>query len=729
MCNLPMPARIASLLQSTFAAVALAAAASLSSLAFAAQAPATPASRSVLFVSETVAAPSGHLTVRRSFADMGMGRDPLRLGGWDAAYTIKLPKSPREVLTSARLTLSTVNSTALIRSRSELSVRLNGQVLGQYPLDPQSTTQLRDIELPVEMLLPGYNEILVRVVQHYTYECEDPSSPELWTELNPLQSGLTLNFAGLRTNSDPRLSQLHVAFDKRAWLPRPLAVVSATERFNEAQVQAAALAVQGLSLRKGHSQLDIQAHTANSAAAVRAQAGQFPGLSHELMQGRDVLLVGKRSELSRYLSPELYQLLAIGPFVGMFSSPTGESVVLVVSGNTEEELFRAARSLARPDFKFSDVAMETITGVVPFELRQLAAQGTRVQFADFNFRTTGSRGLGSAPVFMEFRAPADYNVAQGDLAKVRLHMSYGGGLRKDSSMQVRVNGQFAASVPLSKPEGGDFVGYEVNVPAQLIHPGYNYITFEPVFQVERERCDASSNEGLALTIYEDSTLELPRSSSPASAPDLARFARALWPADKEMRLHLPQPDAASVAAALTLASSQAQRNRAPFDVQVSFQPYESGHMLSLGPADSMPTLVTSSLPLKGHTWSAQSERIGFLQGVEGKRSITAVVAGDAATIQRSLQVMDAHGLWHQLDGQAAIVDARERTVSTQKPQKQTVFGEVSRINAVLGSWSKLGLLLGAAALLFTLTTITALRHTAKRRKHNEAEAHAHDHEQ
>lgn len=656
------------------------------------------------------------LTVSRSLADMGAGRDPLHLSSWKAAYVLKLPMSPRETLRSARLTLSTVNSTALIKSRSELSVRVNDRIIAQFALDPINTANTREISLPVELLKPGYNDVTFAVVQHYTYDCEDPDSPELWTEINPIQSRLTLQFSGLRANLDPKLSQLHIAFDRRGWLPRPLSVVSGTEHISEAQLAASALVVQGLALRMGYRPLDIAVYGASTGASIAPEHTRFPGLSSVVVKGRDVLLVGRRSELSRYLDSDLYKSTAAGPFVGIFSAMEGDSIVLVVSGDTEEELMRAARTLAQPGFKFSDASTETIQDQWAFEQPHVAVPDKADPFSAFDFRTTTSRGLHTGLSVLEFRAPADYGARKGDLGSVRLHFSYGAGLREDSALNVRLNGQFAIAVPLNEKGGSEFQKFEIRIPAEFVKPGYNTLTFEPVFLAHKGRCEMLRDENLVLTVYEDSTLELPSATVLPVAPDLARFAQSFWTQEGKLRLYLTQRDTETAAAALSFVGSLAQKNRAPFEIELQYSPFSEGNMLVLGPASPMAEFVNKALPLHRYAYSVQGTNAAFLQAVEGRRVITAFVADRSRTLKEALRVLDSKGLWLGMSGQAAIVDTLEQTLVTEPATTTESFGAMSHLSISLGNWRRLAALAAVLAGIFAVTFVGLLRRKAVARQ-------------
>ena len=92
-------------------------------------------------------------------------------------YAFYVPLSPRARLRQATLTLVYTNSISLVASRSQLRVRLNGKVLAQAPLRPDQPEGVLRVNLPPELLEPGYNELAFHVAQHYVEQCEDPTAP------------------------------------------------------------------------------------------------------------------------------------------------------------------------------------------------------------------------------------------------------------------------------------------------------------------------------------------------------------------------------------------------------------------------------------------------------------------------------------------------------------------------------------------------------------------------
>lgn len=661
------------------------------------------------------AAPAPQET-RKTLAEMGAGAGPLRLSTWHDSVTVKLPLAPRELLTGAQLHFETVNSTALIRSRSALTVRVNGRVLEQIALDPEKTRNVRDLSIPVDWLKVGYNEVSFEAIQHYTYDCEDPSSPELWTELNTQQSRISLQFAGLKPNLAPQLSQLKLAFDPRAWIPHPIAFVVGTEHLSEAQLAAAAVAAQGLGLRMAPGMPRFEIYGANAAASPAATADpNFPGLAPQVVQGRDLVLIGRRAELSRYLGGDLYKRTAATPSVGIFPMQAGDSMVLLVTGETDDEVMAAARALAEPGYRFGESAMETVQQRFAFTPPARLVPGRAGPFDLFDYRTASLRGSRLQSLHLKFRAPSDFGAEKGDLAAVRLHFSYGAGMRRDSSLVLRLNGQFAVAVPLNEEGGAEFLKYELKLPAQYIRPGDNDLSFEPVLVSHKDRCDAPREEGLLVTVYQDSTLELPHATLAPVAPDLARFGAGLWPYDRGLRLYLTQTDMGTARATLALASALAQRNNGAMDVELKYSPYPTGHMLVVGSPRGMADFVVKALPLPQYDWTDQGRQAAFLQGTEGKRVITAFLSSQPDNLQDALGTLQTRGLWLGMAGQASFIDAAEPALTNEPATRTESFGLVNRYALLFEDWKVLVFWVLGLAALFAAAFIGAVRRLARKR--------------
>ena len=142
---------------------------------------ATPAAvNNVIYASSLsrFAAQDGQLTLRNASSE----------------YVLFVPESGRRQVRRASLQLEITKYIALAAS-SLLIVSHNRRRIAQLPLKSTSPDGSADIQLPAELLTEGYNQIKFEVAQHYTQECEDPTSPELWTQLDSLASPIDIEVA------------------------------------------------------------------------------------------------------------------------------------------------------------------------------------------------------------------------------------------------------------------------------------------------------------------------------------------------------------------------------------------------------------------------------------------------------------------------------------------------------------------------------------------------------
>src|SRR5687767_12996541 len=198
-------------------------------------------------------AASGTVTL----ASLTPGTGPIRLRYTSDEFTLYVPVSPRSKVKSGLLHLQLTNSISLLKERSQLAVRLNGRILAQIPLNPLQPESSVDIRLPVALLKAGYNKLTFSVAQHYTLQCEDPSAPELWTEIDTVLSTLTLDSDLVPLQ--PRLSDMNQLFDPKLGGEQGITIITAAPApLREDQLQWGMLVAQGAALRLKYAPLPVR---------------------------------------------------------------------------------------------------------------------------------------------------------------------------------------------------------------------------------------------------------------------------------------------------------------------------------------------------------------------------------------------------------------------------------------------------------------------------------------
>lgn len=626
---------------------------------------------------------------------------PIKLSTSESGYVVKLPYSPREHINSVSLHLEFVNSTALIKSRSALSVRANGEVLDQYTLDPANFKQVHDINIPVSLLKPGYNDIFIRVDQHYTYDCEDPASPELWTEIDSRKSTLTVDVDSSILNDRPSLAQLPIIFDKKAWIPRPVTFVFGTPSYDQKEVAAAGLVAQGIALR--YDVVTPNVNVASYAEATRegGSSSVITGISAEEFKHSDGVVIGTKSSLNSLVSPSLIEQIK-GPFVGVYPVNGGDSMVLVVSGTSPEELKEAATAIANPLFRFPAVSQALVSNsdILP---PAVAIPADAIRFSAFNWRSQSSKGFKASPIYFEFRAPSDYAASKGDQSILDLHFAYGAGLRKDSSIAAYLNGNFVTSVQLSDERGAEIRGYELRVPSEYIRPGLNSISFVPVFIGKKAECDMVRDEGFVTTIYDDSTLQLSSPSKKPSAPDLFRFSKGLWTQDVTFRTYLVSNSSKSIEAYLSIMGLVSQKNKYPLDTEVSYGDFSTGPMVIIGDDKNVNPEIFEQFSISKFNWNSENDNVGIAQTVSKSKNVMTAFFGDVSAIKAAVPLMQEKGLWNSIEGQDAIIDVSQENITTSPVINTVDTVSASKLSAILSwvsqNWKISLVLLGLAILI------------------------------
>jgi hypothetical protein len=527
---------------------------------------------------------------------------PLRFEGVNAEHRLALPLSSRLTVREAHLRLVVTSSTALQEKVSSLAVLLNGRTIAQLPYRAEQPSFATDVPLPLDLLKPGYNDLRLRAVQHYTDKCERPDSPELWSEVDLLRSAVVLD-ASLAPIAST-IGEIDGVFDPRLWAPVPLAIVTPAAPKDDALLQAAALAAEGVALRyRFHPTV---ARHVLAAASPAAPAGNLPGLDSTAISGGDAIVIGTRDQLAPYVAPAVAAQIG-DSFLAVLPNDVDPShAVVIVSGRTPDGVLRAAqvfalaRGLPYPASGELQPSALAAPALPPYSRNRGAYPGRDIRFADLGL---GDSTTTKEPIELEAWLPPD--LFGRDKAEVRLHLNfaYTAGLRDDSSIRVLLNGLLSRPIRLSSPDGGSFDDYGVAIPLKSFRPGRNVISFAPDFHGLHEgECQQPVNA--SVTLRGDSTLVMPDAGHYTRLPDLARLAETLYPlavrpdgADLSVRVLGADED--TLSAAWTLLAKLAQVNGYPLlATQVTRGSAAAGrHEIVLGAVTALAKPVLDGAPL------------------------------------------------------------------------------------------------------------------------------------
>lgn len=509
--------------------------------------------------------------------------------GFDFSFSVPERWDVREAV----LTFPYVNSTALLRENSRLTVELNRHPLAQVVLDPLSPEGKVSVRLPVNLLVPGYNELSFKVSQHYVLECEDPTAPELWTVLKLDEAFLDLVFSlkplPLRLSILPTL-----VFDPAN--PRPEKVHIVVASTSREDVERAVLTASAIAVRFSYRPVEFS-------------------VSDHLEPGRDNVVVGDSKFFGRIFGNSAPKTEGAYLEVRHMPRPDGNQpdyghVVILVGGPDDASVKKALRALAFLSFPFPDTASTVIREVVPppvgpYEALNMLQLGLTYTFRDLGFPSFTFRGYRPAPYVLRFRLPSDILIKPHKYATMSLHVAYSAGMREDSVLALFMNGKFFASIPLSEKTGAHYEGYKITFPTYLLRPGENELAFHAVLTpLITGRCAYIQADHLLLTLFDDSTLRLPEISHWVELPDLTLFFKdgfpfGRYPDGREAALFLPKANFSSLEAAVNLVGVMSQKTGYPMiglQVWDSLKKDPKVNVIAVGTLDALPEDLLGSAP-------------------------------------------------------------------------------------------------------------------------------------
>ncbi|MEJ2688520.1 MAG: cellulose biosynthesis cyclic di-GMP-binding regulatory protein BcsB [Deltaproteobacteria bacterium] len=529
--------------------------------------------------------------------------DQINLITASAGFQFSLPIPKRINIQQAVLHLDFTHSNALLKNRSQLRVEVNGIVVSQIALDPQGSHVIADIPVPGEFMRPGYNKVKLKVAQHYTEKCEDPTASELWTQVNTIKS--YFHFVYHYSAANFTLANLDDLFDKKLFDYR-LTVMrpDVAAQYNDNDLLWGALASQGVSLRLEYKPVTLDLGIAKLKDAPEMK---HPELSDDPLFGldqselrHDAILIGTVGELRSFFHPHKREAIAnaiSGPYLALFQAADPRFSILIISGRNEEEVTRAATAFTLNRFPFPDdrsmvVKEIAVPPIAANIMPQILQPGIRYAFKDLGFQSVTDVSYQRSEV--QFKVPPDLLPREKTNVIFKLDMAYGAGFRKDSVLNIYLNGLFEKAIALDNKMGARFNDSGFYMPVTDLQPGLNTLHFMPVIPpLAGDECMPPPTDNAVVTIFDSSSIELPLLDHYVKLPDFRLFNRTGFPYLKEaagagMGILVRGKKDGSILAAWQILGKLTQIAATPlYDVQISFDRITDRNFIIVGDRSSL----------------------------------------------------------------------------------------------------------------------------------------------
>ena len=460
---------------------------------------------------------------------------------------------------------------------SALTLTINDQTIGDTPIRAVQEVETIVFDIPPGVMRPGFNSVRISTSQRHRVDCSLEATYELWTQIDPTETGLVLpeDDAGVASLAD--LGALPP--DEQGALPIR-AVLGANARAFE--IERMLRAAQAISLAGRFEQPVVDA---GPAAAGRYGVNLFVGASAELAGRVDLSRVGLIDEPRAFVLP----------------ATSGRRASIIVTGATSAQVDEAIRRLlVSPAPKGSPQGLRAAAAFPGYRLDG----GRRVKLRDLGVASEEFTGHLYRAAF-NIVMPPDFYPADYGNAQLRLAGGYAAGLDSNAQIVVKVDERTAVSLNLLKASGEVFRDNPLPLPLGFLKPGLNRIEIEAHVPTSQDAdCDplAALRAAKRFLFLDETEIELPPIARIARMPDLAVTASGGFPyAGSKVRpkLYMPSLDSDAVGAAATIVAHFAIAAGRPIDFEIVDTPPGEGQgpTLAVAPLDSFDAALLQRLDM------------------------------------------------------------------------------------------------------------------------------------
>ncbi len=393
-----------------------------------------------------------------SFRPLSVMDDVLRLNGEQSMDERAIFLTQAEALRATAFRVAYLNAVSNLPDVSRLLVRINDQTIGEVRMDANVAEAITILTIPPGVVMPGYNSVRLIATQRHRVDCSVRATYELWSAISLSRSG----FVGLQTT--PALRRL---------TDLPALAASGAER-TPIRVRLAATtdtAMLDLAMRMANA-IVLAAGIQRPIIEVAEEQGEGPGI--DLIVGREAptgstLLEGDVGLSYLHDAAEGRTTLTLRP------GPDGE--------RTLQRLIEHANA---PNRAGSEAGRRALANAVGRQVQD----GSLLSFSELGFESKAFDG-NFFQSSMRLNMPSDFFAAPYGAARLELDSVFLGAAAVGRRVNIRVNDQIAAVVPVNQGGSSRIEQSRVDLPIQMFKAGANTLTVEADLVGSDRVCDAT----------------------------------------------------------------------------------------------------------------------------------------------------------------------------------------------------------------------------------------------
>ncbi|WP_448955535.1 cellulose biosynthesis cyclic di-GMP-binding regulatory protein BcsB [Labrys neptuniae] len=509
-----------------------------------------------------------------------------------AWYTV-LTKN--QAASPATLTLGYKASVVVAPEASRLILTVNNQTVLDAPIIASDQVGKLSATLPAGLLKAGPNLFRLQAVQRHRTDCTINSTYELRTEID--STATALHFDAARAGRLARVEDLAAAAPDGNGLAHLRLVTPSLG--NKAAAGPILRLAQAASLLIGMPSLSVQ-------VTGRTEEPVAPGTV--------TAVIGTAQELGPLLHAVPAEA-ASRAIVTFLDDPALGPSTLVVSGPTPAAVSQAVDAVGalvdRPKGSVRSV-LDTSRWFAPNP--PLLLRASQVSLANLGVATQEFAGRRFKTEFQIGLPPDFYSVSSGE-ATLLLDAAYSGEVLPGSHLNIYVNGNVAATAPLSTAGGEILRHLPIRIPMTHFRPGPNRITFEAQLHTASDmQCTTGPTKGNnRFALFDSSEFVMPDYARIAQQPSLAAFQGTAFPYNysaEPLALVPSRYDTEVMSAAATLLGRLAMAAGRLIDLDLNASSLDNRDALFIAPAPEIPDRVPAQLNLDEHLrtgWKPREE--------------------------------------------------------------------------------------------------------------------------
>lgn len=514
------------------------------------------------------------------------------------AWSIYL--TPEQAAAKVTVNLGYQNAIVVAPEISKLRLSINGTRLIDAPISSPDRSAGLQAEIPAGLLNAGMNDIVIEASQRHRTDCSIESTYELWTQIEPGDTYLSFegDVARWKRAEDIRAIGVNDAGATRFTLIVPAAEQSTSAPVVVRLSQSLALMANMPNQTFDVSETRVPRAGPGEANIVVGTASELAGVLSSLPTGSDTVP-----------TVAVVDDADLGPSTIVVTGPTWQAVETAVDG--------LARQVDRPlDVQRSFLASRLWrTPDVP-----LFFNAARTRLADLGVSTLEFSGRRVRAEFA-IGVPADFYANAYGQAQILLDAAYSEEVLPGSTIDIYVNDNIAATVPITTSGGEILRHLPIKVTMRHFRPGENVIAIEAVLRTAADRVCAPGATGLdkgRFVIFDSSEFVMPDYARIGRTPELSGLGGTGFPynrADYAIPLFMDrtQPDSLSAANTLLARMALAAGRLIPVDTNASVASIADKHAIFLNAISQVPPAVLAQVGVSDESRSTWGETVASVK--------------------------------------------------------------------------------------------------------------------